>query len=600
MNNVAGVKSNVLQENKLGYKLEIGKSTFRDRILENCIYVDKTQYIYELINRDSNCFLSRPRRFGKSLLVSTFKELFSSSKDLFKNCWIYDKIEWEAYPILHLDFIKVDYKTFGLVRAIDKQLNGLAEQFGIKLTGESIKEKFNELIETLAKTKKVVVLIDEFDKPIIDYMKDIPQAIENRDILKDFYSILKAHNSNLKFLFITGVSKFSRVSIFSDLNHLKDITIHPRYSSMLGYTQEEIEFNFASYIEEWVINTGLARQILFEKLKDYYDGYSWDGINFVYNPFSILNFFDTYRFDNYWFATGTPTFLVDIIKNTVVLVGQYDYMRVSGTFFEKYDIENIGKDNISSLLFQTGYITIKNVIKNNYVLSYPNREVKTSFLQCLLEGFSNKPEYETNTITSKIKQSLTNNRLDEFIDNLRILLSSIPYNIQIKNREAYYHSLIYIALQLSMIDVRAEVQTALGRSDIVINMDQFIYIMEFKRSNAKSALDQILEKQYYAPYVGRNKKIILLGIELNETDRNVGDWIAFDIESNQIISQSENSEKKSAIEKGASVLKNNNFKLIKKEEKRIMAIQMLKDNIPIKLISKYSGLSEKEIKKLQE
>ena len=572
----------MINEYFLGQKLEIGIHSFKERILRNCIYVDKTQYIYELISRESNCFLSRPRRFGKSLLISTFKELFSGTKELFKHCWIYDKIEWIEYPILHLDLIKVDYKTLGLEKALSVKIDLLAAQFNIKLTSESSKGKLGELIELLAKEKKVVVLVDEYDKPVIDYIENIPEAEKNRDILKNFYSILKAQSSDIRFLFITGVSKFSKISIFSDLNHLKDITIHPRYSKMLGYTQDEIQQFFSSYITEWEKKNNEKRDILFEKLKDYYNGYSWDGVNFVYNPFSILSFFDNYQFNNYWFATGSPTFLVNILKKTGALIERYEHMMVNGTFFEKFDIGPIGVNNISPLLFQTGYLTIKEIKDDTYTLSYPNREVKTSFLQYLLEGFSNKPGDETKEITSGIKQALAGNKIDHFIQELKTLLSSIPYNIQIEHREAYYHSLIYVALKISMMDVQAEIQTALGRSDIVVSIGHYIYIIEFKMGSAQIALNQIEEKQYYAPYLGKNKTVILLGIGLTEKERNIGDWKSKEIDS------------KSKL----VITKEDEIEATKKEEKRRIAKQMLADKMPIELIIKYSGLAEEEIKNL--
>ncbi|MDQ1354772.1 MAG: hypothetical protein QG657_5081 [Acidobacteriota bacterium] len=572
-------------ENKPGYKLEIGIHTFKDRILENCIYVDKTEYIYELISRESNCFLSRPRRFGKSLLISTFKELFSGAKELFKNCWVYDKIEWLEYPIIHLDLLRVDYKTLGLERALSQKMDLLADGFKIKLTGESSKNKFDELIEKLAGGKKVVVLVDEYDKPIIDYMDNIPEAEKNRDILKNFYSTLKAQTHNIRFLFITGVSKFSRVSIFSDLNHLNDITIHPLYSKLLGYTQEEIESNFPGYIADWEKKTGQERQVLFEKLKDYYNGYSWDGINFVYNPFSILSFFGRYQFNNYWFATGSPTFLVNILKKTGGAIDRYDHMVVGENFFEKFDIGTIGIDNISSLLFQTGYLTIKEIKDDSYTLSYPNREVRVSFLQYLLEGFSHKPGDETREITARIKQALAENKLDDLIRDLKILLSSIPYNIQIENREAYYHSLIYIVLQLSVMDVRAEIQTALGRSDIIVSMDRYIYIIEFKMGSAQEALDQVEEKQYYAPFLGKNKTIIILGIGLSGSERNISDWKYRKIDEH-------------GSGTTPALTKEDEMEAGKKEEKRRMAKMMLTKKYPLEEIGLLTGLSEDEIKNL--
>jgi hypothetical protein len=567
-------------EKSTGYKLEIGKFSFRDRILENCIYVDKTQYIYELISRESNCFLSRPRRFGKSLLVSTFKELFSGNKELFKNCWIYDKIEWIAYPIIHLDLIKVDYKTLDLEKALSVKMDLLAAQFNIKLISESSKGKLDELIEMLGKEKKVVVLVDEYDKPVIDYLEDIPKAEKNRDILKNFYSILKAQNSNIRFLFLTGVSKFSKISIFSDLNHLKDLTINPRYSKMLGYTQEEIEQYFSYYITEWEKKNGQDRKVLFEQLKNHYNGYSWDGSHFVYNPFSILSFFDNYQFNNYWFATGSPTFLVNKLKHTPNVIDQYEKYEVDEGFFDKFDLEAL---DISVLLFQTGYLTIKERKDGIFTLSYPNREVRISFLHYLLEGFSGKTPNERNIVTMEIKEALIHNKIDDFINVIKILLSSIPYNIQIETREAYYHSLIYVALQLSVIDVKAEIQTAFGRSDIVVSLDQYTYIIEFKMGSAQEALDQIEKKQYYAPYLGKNKTIILLGIGLSEKERNIGDWKSRELDRREKLVITKEDEKEES----------------KKEEKRRMAKQMLADKMPLELIIKYSGLSEDEITPLR-
>jgi hypothetical protein len=323
--------------------------------------------------------------------------------------------------------------------------------------------------------------------------------------------------------------------------------------------------------------TGEKREVLFEKLKDYYNGYSWDGVNFVYNPFSILSFFGTYQFNNYWFVTGSPTFLVNILKKTGVSIDQYESMSVSGNFFEKFDIGTIGIDNISSLLFQAGYLTIKEIKDQIYILSYPNREVKTAFLQYLLEGFSSKPEYETNKITPAIKQALAENKIDDFIRNIKVLLSSIPYNIHLQHREAYYHSLIYVALKVSLMDVQAEIQTALGRSDMAVSMDHYIYIIEFKIEGAQSALDQIEEKQYYSPYLGKDKKIILVGIGLDEKERNIKDWKSREI----------GIETKKGITKEAKE---------PDEEKQRMVKQMLADRLPIELIIKYSGLTEEEIK----
>ncbi|MGE5340838.1 MAG: AAA family ATPase [Candidatus Omnitrophota bacterium] len=570
-------------------KLEISIHSFKDRILENCVYVDKTPYIYELISNESNCFLSRPRRFGKSLLISTLKEIFSGNKELFKNCWIYDKIGWEKYNIIHLDFINVDFNSIGLERAIYHALDSLAEPFNIKLSKETIKERFLELIKLLSKEKKVVILIDEYDKPITEYIDDIPEAEKNRDILKNFYSILKSQVSNIRFLLITGVSKFSRVSIFSDLNHLADISIDPQYSNMLGYTAEEIEDYFSDYINNWEKREGQNRSILFERLKDYYDGYSWDGENFVYNPFSILSFFRTYQFRNYWFATGSPTFLVKKLKNTDIAIDRYECLSVTDSFFDKFDISSI---DISVLLFQTGYLTIKTIEENEYILSYPNREVRESFFRYLLEGYSGKSHEAISPVTKKIRQTLNDNNIDAFIQSLKILLSSIPYNIQIENREAYYHSLIYIALRLSMFEVQCEIQSAMGRSDIVVLTDHYAYVMEFKLGSATTALNQIEEKKYYLPYLDTNKRVILLGIGLNEAERNIGEWKIRE-------AKRETDELKETNKPETKVQAPNNEKNeMERQIERQMAKRMLADGLPIEMIVKYTGLSEEEIKQI--
>ncbi|MGE5340854.1 MAG: AAA family ATPase [Candidatus Omnitrophota bacterium] len=362
-------------------KLEVNINSFKDRIIQNCLYVDKTQYIYDLINSESHCFLARPPKFGKSLLVSTLKEMFSGNKELFKNCWIYDKINWEPYPIIHLDFIEIDFKTFGLEQAVDQKLESIVDQFNIKLRGISIKEKFGEMIKVLSNNQKVVILIDNYDKPFMEYIDNTPKAEKNWDILKNFLSILEARSSHIQFLLITGVSKYGNLSIFGDLNYWSDITSHPRYSQMLGFTSDEIEDFFSPYITEWENQTGEKRHVLFEKLKDYYNGYSWDGENTVYNPFSILNFFGTYEFKNYWFASNPPTFLDHTLTNTQI--EQYEHYRVSNNFLDTFEI---GSHHTSERLFQEGYLTKKKVenegcLHRNYILSYPNREVGESLLQ---------------------------------------------------------------------------------------------------------------------------------------------------------------------------------------------------------------------------
>lgn len=362
--------------------LPLSVSTFPKLINNNHIYVDKTRYIYNLLVQGGAFFLSRPRRFGKSLLVSILKEIFQGNKELFKGYWIYDQIDWEKSPVLHLDFQGIDYKSLGLDKALTNVLNGIAGEHGLQCRGDSIAERFGDLIRKLAGNKPIVILIDEYDKPITDYIENLEKAEENREKLKNFYSVLKSRQENISFLFMTGVSRFSRLSVFSDLNHLVDITFHKDYVQLLGYTQEEIELYFDEYIEEYIREyarqvPGYSREELFQKLKEYYNGYSWDGERFVYNPISMMNFFYHQKFKSFWFATGTPTFLAHMARVKGIDVKAWEELEVTEQFFDKFDIADI---NTSLLLFQDGYLTIKKQKGETYVLSYPNREVEEAFL----------------------------------------------------------------------------------------------------------------------------------------------------------------------------------------------------------------------------
>jgi Predicted AAA-ATPase len=290
--------------------LSLGRQEFSNLINENLIYVDKTEYIFRLITEGRAYFLSRPRRFGKSLLVNTLKEIFLGNQHYFKDLWIENKIEWKKYPVIQLDMASLDYREQTLLVALQKKLHRIADSYQIPLEITTPKEMFENLITQLFEQtqQQVVILIDEYDKPIIDYLHNIPQAEENREALKNLYSTLKPTDKYLKFVFITGVSKFAKVSIFSDLNHLTDITLDKDYAKMLGYTQNELEFYFADKLKSAATSLELTEKELLEKVKYWYNGYSWDAKSTVYNPFSVQNFLLQEKFSNFWFSTGTPTF----------------------------------------------------------------------------------------------------------------------------------------------------------------------------------------------------------------------------------------------------------------------------------------------------
>ncbi|MCX6583194.1 MAG: AAA family ATPase [Candidatus Aminicenantes bacterium] len=504
--------------------LPLSKSTFSKLVEGNCIYVDKTRYIHPLVKAGGAYFLSRPRRFGKSLMVSILKEIYQGRRELFKDYWIYDRIAWEKYPVIHLDFLNIDFRTLGLEKAIDNELERISQDCDIQCSGDSISEKFASLIGKLAQDRRIAVLVDEYDKPVTEYIEDIDTAVKNRDILRNFYSVLKGKEEKIEFLFMTGISRFTRLSIFSDLNHLTDITFHKDYSNLLGYTGEELEKYFDAYIHEWLRlhKSGESTKTgLMEKLKDYYNGYSWNGKDFVYNPYSINNFFYNMEFKNYWFASGTTTSLVKLVKEKNIVVENWEYLEVQEQFFDKFDIADI---NINLMLFQTGYLTVKKHLEDTYVLSYPNREVEHALLNNLMEVYSGHNQEDTEKLIKNIMESLKKKQMDSFIDQMKALFASIPYNLVEAGAERFYHLVFYLVLKLLIGKVYPEKYTNKGRIDAVVETDGFIYVIEFKIGSAAEALKQILEKKYYEQYLAHPKTIVLLGIGFSVKDRNISSF----------------------------------------------------------------------------
>lgn len=387
-------KNPVSYYNQAMKNLPLGIQTFRDIIIQDYLYVDKTKVIYNLFFAGGKYyFISRPRRFGKSLFISTLKEIFSGNKELFKGLWIYDKIDWAAQPVIHIDFSSLDHENAQVLKkSLVETVDVIGAEYGVQLTASSYKNRFGELIRELSKNGKVVVLIDEYDKPIIDHLDNLKIAKENRKILRTFYETLKGADQYLKFVFITGVSKFSRVSVFSGLNNLRDITLSGEFSTLLGWTEEDLVGYFSEAIKDLAKEKKVTYDFLLQNIKRWYNGYSWNGIDFVYNPHSILNFFKERQFDNYWFTSATPTFLIEQIRNHQTPIESFDHYETDSSIFESYDLERM---NVVSLLFQTGYLTIKRIEETSltsraYYLSYPNTEVKESFLKHLLAEFSGK------------------------------------------------------------------------------------------------------------------------------------------------------------------------------------------------------------------
>ena len=449
-------------------KLSIGISDFKELIEGSYIYVDKTEYIHKLINSGKYYFLSRPRRFGKSLLISTVEYLFKGKKELFKGLYIQDKFNWEeVYPVIRIDFSKDILKKEDYKKRVIQELEKNYINNGIEMLekGEDEISLFEKLIITIYKSygKQVVVLIDEYDKPILDLIEDIKQAEEVRKQLKAFYSVLKGLDKYIRFVLITGVSKFSKVSLFSGLNQLKDISLDTRYGNICGYTQNELEFYFKDYLQD----------LNLEEIKEWYNGYYFLQ-DTLYNPFDILLYLDTKKFKNYWYETGKTEFLFKLLKNKDYQLPYLNKVYYTNEILDKFDLEYI---SIEALMFQTGYLTIKEIKKIDeeevYILDYPNKEVRQSFNRELLFYITN--EYQTDR-TSKLKIAILQENIEEIKHQLNIFFSSISYEI-LKN-EYVYQAAIYGLIYSTGFNIIIEDNTSKGRIDLTIIVNNsIVYIL---------------------------------------------------------------------------------------------------------------------------
>jgi hypothetical protein len=497
-------------------KYPIGQQDFRDIIQSGFVYVDKTRLIHTLIESGKYYFLSRPRRFGKSLLLSTIGEIFRGSRELFKGLWIVDHWDWnQKYPVIHISFSNIGVQTLGLERAIFEGIGENAERLGISLTKTTIDLQFKELVQKAAGNSKVVILIDEYDKPIIDNLDDFALAETNRNIMKNLYSVLKGADAYIRFLMITGVSRFSKVSIFSDLNNLNDITLSTRFGAIAGITQEELERDFSEEIKQLEQDN----PSILQEIKAWYNGYSWDVKTRVYNPFSLLSFMAEPVFRNYWFATGSPSFLIKQIKGK----GEFDFdnIHLGEISLGNFDIT----DTLSApLLFQTGYLTLKNYDPElqMYELGYPNKEVKASLLDALLSAYREVFPGDSMAVTGNLKTALAAANIQKIIEGLNAIISTIPYDHWRADTESIFHIITHLTFKKIGVDVESEVHSSKGRCDVLVKTARYIYVMELKlNGSAQEALQQILQKEYLAPYQTDKRKKIAIGINFSSQERNV-------------------------------------------------------------------------------
>ncbi|MBL0708165.1 MAG: ATP-binding protein [Sulfurimonas sp.] len=501
-------------------KLPIGIQTFseiRDK-KENYLYIDKTDIAYELLDDSKYIFLSRPRRFGKSLFMDTLQEIFQGNKELFEGLYIYDKWDWEVkYPVIKIVFGKI-LNSRQLETSIIDSLEVNGERLGLECKNiEDYAICFKELIRKSYEkyNQKVVILIDEYDKPILDTIDKIEVAKENRDILSRLYTEIKNADEYVKFTMLTGVSKFSRASIFSGLNMLEDISLDPKYGNICGYTQENIENEFLPYLEG----------VDLKQLKLWYNGYNFLKDD-VYNPFDILFFIKNHKvFDNYWFETGTPSFLIKLIEKNNYFLPKLSNLTVGKKLLNSFDIENL---DFEVVLYQAGYLTIDKVITTRrgqieYKLKLPNEEVRASLFDVILDFMTSQP-VEKAKYQNDIYDALMDAQLNDLELSLKTMFSLIPYNNFTNNNlphfEGYYASVIYAYFQSLGLDIIAEGVTSFGRIDLTIKLENIIYILEFKMGNA-NALEQIKQNKYADKYLNDKKDIYLVGINFDENKRNV-------------------------------------------------------------------------------
>jgi hypothetical protein len=494
----------------------VGLQDFKEVITNGKVYVDKTRYAHQLINTYKYYFLSRPRRFGKSLFVSTLYYLFKGEKMLFKGLYIEDKWVFEENPVIRISFSDIGYRTKGLTKAIADELKGIAEKEGISLSAKAqvIDELFKALIHALnAKyQKQVVILIDEYDKPIIDYLDQdqLPIAQENRGFLKSFYSVLKDADPYLKLVFITGVSKFSQVSIFSDLNNLYDLSMDLDYNEICGISQLELEHYFPKELEKFDR----------EKIRHWYNGYRWffPGET-LYNPFSIFNFFARGRFFNYWYTTGTPTFLMEISKKEHFY--EFDEITADSLSLQSFNFENI---NLIPLLFQTGYLTIKDYdeVMDNFTLSFPNHEVKGAYLNKLADIYIQSQLYPAKVIMTNLIKALQTKSTQTLKENINKAFEHIPGPLWQKENEQFYHAIVHLLFSLMGVYINSEVYTKEGRADAIIQIEEGVFCLEFKLDkSAEAALAQIYDKGYLAPFLNKGKPCHAIGINFSKEKKEV-------------------------------------------------------------------------------
>lgn len=503
--------------------LPLGIQTFRLVREKGMVYVDKTPFIKLLLSSYRRIFLSRPRRFGKSLFLSTLESYFKGEEELFEGLSVTPGKT--KLPVIRLD-LSIALTDLRLEESLIDRVRAVGREFGIEVTEDSPPEAFSFLIRAVAGKGRCVVLIDEYDKPVTDALGNDEVLRTNISVLRTFYSVIKAEDALIDFCFITGVSRFSKVSIFSGINNLKDISLLPKFASLCGYTREEVESCFRNWIDVAAAALSVTPHELLELLEEQYNGYRFSSSAVtVFNPISLLNALSDHSLNNYWYETATPSFLIEKLKED---------KREPQLLDDLPDIQlglepvNASLVSIEELLYQTGYLTIKEVKqelrKHKYTLGWPNREVRESFYDSLLK------EYSTHKVSGAVLSTLTSalltKDLKSFFDCFNTILATVPYTL-FTNRESYYHSLLHVVLQVSGLVVHSEKLTSVGRIDLVCETTDLLYIFECKLDEAVDyAIEQIGARRYAAQYKRGQREVVLVGVCFSGSERSVTEWEA--------------------------------------------------------------------------
>ena len=510
-------------------ELPIGVQTFDKLVEGGYMYVDKTGYVYEIANKFEYVFLSRPRRFGKSLLSSTFHSYFAGEKELFAGLEA-DRLEteWVKHPVFHFDMSTAKHMNEEqLLEELDKKLDAYERIYGRGEKDVRVNQRLEGLVHRSVEQtgEKAVIIIDEYDAPLLDVMNDRERLVPMRQIMRNFYSPIKSLDPYLRFVFITGINKFAQLSIFSELNNLKNISMLPDFSAVCGISQSELERDFTDQIEALAAAEGVSYERALELLKENYDGYHFcAGSEDIYNPFSLLNAFSDKRFGNYWFETATPTYLIERLERKPLDERELDRMEYVSV--NEFNVSPELTDNPIPLLYQTGYLTIKDYDRSldSYTLGYPNKEVRTGFLDSLLAGYNgNNPS--GSSFVLRFNAALRKGDVDEALSRMQSFLAGMPNDLENKT-EKHYQTIIYLIFSLLGYHIRTEEKSAVGRADAVCWTQDSIYVFEFKvDSTAETALKQIDDKGYMIPYRFEDgKRLVKVGVNISTATRTIDGW----------------------------------------------------------------------------